>query len=884
MSGVPYSSNLPPAKMNQTPDEILADGNPLITGQALLDSADIAVFASTHNDGYHKLPPSGKLIHEHLGSGNIAEIKLSASGYLRTNTIEAGKDDDVTSFLGKAAIGFTGNTVNNGEASFSHLNQQGYTGHSTFAIKQTFDGATSVNSVSGKDTSFEINNLAQMTLCGQTNKVGFLGINQTNPTERVDVVGNIKVTGKIINDEYTTPDDTNLIFYTGAATPVSRLKIIGDTNSSAVGYVAIGPDDPTEKLHVDGNIKVEGTGAGNITASGDISASGINATGNVGINQANPSERLEVVGNIKVEGTGAGNIDASGNITASGDISASGINATGNVGINEANPFERLEVVGNIKVTGKIINDEYTTPDDTNLIFYTGAATPVSRLKIIGDTNSSAVGYVAIGPDDPTEKLHVDGNIKVEGTGAGNINASGTITSSGINAGTITASGIYAINNVGINEANPFERLEVVGNIKVTGKIINDEYTTPDDTNLIFYTGAATPVSRLKIIGDTNSSAVGYVAIGPDDPTEKLHVDGNIKVQGTGNITASGDISATGDVTGANITTLVSGIGDRAQELLDAGLSSVTAGVTTTPYPFGSGHAADTVWASICHTWNAMTLLNGNIGGASLYTYPWTRTSNTVWESISLAGSMITAIQSPGRLYASSYDLGTNLGPTVWAIAGDTTAYFGTTAGGTTAEGSTIIGTGAITLSSGVTVKYLNGIPMWFFGGRDENVDIMSTISTGNTWTIAIAIAKKPESKGVLFNQLMENETNATNHYIQWDGQLSGDEYGNTGNGWTVSAPISIPDESVIVIRKSGTGVDQVEVSLNGGLIGKSQNNETFSGTVNRIRLGQRGRYTNYGDNTPLYMGIAAVAAWQTVLNDTLVSKYLTYQSLTTKA
>jgi hypothetical protein len=181
-------------------------------------------------------------------------------------------------------------------------------------------------------------------------------------------------------------------------------------------------------------------------------------------------------------------------------------------------------------------------------------------------------------------------------------------------------------------------------------------------------------------------------------------------------------------------------------------------------------------------------------------------------------------------------------------------------------------------------VKYLNGIPMWFFGGRDENVDIMSTMSTGNTWTIAIAIAKKPESKGVLFNQLKEGETNATNHYIQWDGQLSGDEYGNTGNGWTVSAPISIPDESVIVIRKSGTGVDQVEVSLNGGLIGKSQNNETFSGAVNRIRLGQRGRYTNYGDNTPLYMGIAAVAAWQTVLNDTLVSKYLTYQSLTTKA
>ena len=87
-------------KIKRTVAEILADTiHAPITCQALINSADTAVFASTNSNGYHLLPVSGKKIHEHFSSGNITEIKTSGG-------IEAGKNLDVTSNLGRSRISF----------------------------------------------------------------------------------------------------------------------------------------------------------------------------------------------------------------------------------------------------------------------------------------------------------------------------------------------------------------------------------------------------------------------------------------------------------------------------------------------------------------------------------------------------------------------------------------------------------------------------------------------------------------------------------------------------------------------------------------------------------------------------------------------------------
>ena len=222
--------------------------------------------------------------------------------------------------------------------------------------------------------------------------------------------------------------------------------------------------------------------------------------------------------------------------------------------------------------------------------------------------------------------------------------------------------------------------------------------------------------------------------------------------------------------------------------------------------------------------------------------------------------------------YTCAYPV-TSISPDIWAVAGDSNAR---------------IGGGAISYTSGISIKYLNSVPMWFWGGDDEFVDIRNIIAVNDiTWTIAIAIAKKPETGMVLCNQVNDNELNAhTHHRIQYNGgKFNGDEYGPTGNGWNVrtTGEVQISDESVVVVKKNGNGGGGITVFLNGHLIGGGTNAETGSGTNHKTRLGRRTRYSGYGidGGGGLHAGIAAYAAWDSAIADVDIVKYMTYQSLT---
>jgi hypothetical protein len=224
--------------------------------------------------------------------------------------------------------------------------------------------------------------------------------------------------------------------------------------------------------------------------------------------------------------------------------------------------------------------------------------------------------------------------------------------------------------------------------------------------------------------------------------------------------------------------------------------------------------------------------------------------------------------------YISAYPI-TTVSPTVWAVAGDSTAR---------------IGGGAISYTSGISIKYLNGVPMWFWGGNDEFVDIRNIIPVNSTtWTIAIAIAKKPETGMVLCNQVNDAETNTmTNHRIVYtDGRFNGDEYPPSNGGWNLrnNGDIQIPNESVVVVKKEGNGTGQLFVYLNGHTIGSTTSNETGSGTAHKIRVGRRSRYSGYpiDNGGGIHGGIAAIAAWDSAISQTDMTKYITYQSMTSK-
>jgi len=75
-------------------------------------------------------------------------------GEIHSGSLSAAKDQDVTSYLGRAAIGYNGTDSN--EASFAHID---HNTSGSYTLKQTSSGATHINAKNGQNIKFNINNV-----------------------------------------------------------------------------------------------------------------------------------------------------------------------------------------------------------------------------------------------------------------------------------------------------------------------------------------------------------------------------------------------------------------------------------------------------------------------------------------------------------------------------------------------------------------------------------------------------------------------------------------------------------------------------------------------------------------------------------------------------
>ena len=341
---------------------------------------------------------------------------------------------------------------------------------------------------------------------------GSIGINTTNPTEKLDIIGNTKISSNLyvmrnigINTSNTT----------------EKLDVIGNAKISnnifAMNNLGINTSNTTERLDVVGNAKI---------------GSNMYVLSNIGINTSNTTEKLDVIGNAKISnnifamntiGINTSNTTEKLDVIGNAKIS-SNMYVLSNIGINTSNTTEKLDVIGNAKISSNM----YVL---SNIGINTSNTT--EKLDVVGNAKISnnifAMNNLGINTSNTTERLDVVGNAKIRSnmyvlSNIG-INTSNTTEKLDVIGNAKISNNIYAMNNIGINTSNTTEKLDVIGNAKISSNM----YVL---SNLGINTSNTT--EKLDVIGNAKISSNMYVlsnlGINTSNTTETLDVIGNAKI------------------------------------------------------------------------------------------------------------------------------------------------------------------------------------------------------------------------------------------------------------------------------------------------------------------------------------------------------------------
>jgi hypothetical protein len=331
---------------------------------------------------------------------------------------------------------------------------------------------------------------------------GNVGIGTSSPVDALDVNGKIRTNDRVLSNWYQSTSTYGLQFSNSAG--------VIQVFKSDDGNLGIGTTSPSEPLHIvnsDPKIKLEdsdgtnqfstifqngsavniqsrnNTANGVITFRGHNGTSGqeyarFNASGNLGIGTTSPGARLQINGSSADSsahaliarnsgGTSLFSIRNDGRV----DIPAGNLNVTGAISATTLG-------VTNI-VTNKVVKFNGAILDDSNI-------TDTGSLITLG-SNTTVSGNLGIGTTSPSEKLEVDGNIKLNSglklyTGSSNY---GQIIadSEGLNLDTVASRHLIfkkqgtetmridTSGNLGIGTSSPDTNLEVTGATGVDTKI-----------------------------------------------------------------------------------------------------------------------------------------------------------------------------------------------------------------------------------------------------------------------------------------------------------------------------------------------------------------------------------------------------------------------------
>ena len=379
---------------------------------------------------------------------------------------------------------------------------------------------------------------------------GMVGIG-TDPTEKLDVAGNIKATENINSASVTTTDletdqavINNTLQTIGVATFENSVNISGATDISNTlnvseeavfaNRVGIGVTAPSESLDVAGNIKASET-----LISTNIETSRILAD--------------EISGRTDLTITSTTNLEQ--NLTVAGDATIEGNTVTnGLLGVGKT-PTKELDVLGDAEISNNLIaksieSESFTTDDLSvnNTMTVGGVSTLNDNLVVNG--NSTISGTLGV-----SQAVSFDNSLTVQQQAT-------------LNADLSVAGNSYLSGKLGIGKT-AVKELDVVGDAEISQKLTaqsieSKNFATDDlDVSNTLKVGGASTLSGILAVDGATTMGDGLSVSGVTNLNNNLLVTGTTSLDGSltvanrttlnDNLQVVGNADITGNLSAASI-------------------------------------------------------------------------------------------------------------------------------------------------------------------------------------------------------------------------------------------------------------------------------------------------------------------------------------------